>query len=493
MPQRFPTSRRVQTYLVQHQPDRQTHSRNRLRLPSVSARLFKANGAAEVIATNLGNWVSSEPIPDGIQFICGDVCDIADNTLTPESFDIVYGVAVPEHIPDLSRLASVVKRLLKPTGVAYLQGCPLWPSSLGHHVWLSRHAIKHIDPASPAAGDADMEAAYSFADDKINPIPNWARLTLSSEGLNALLVARGTPKPHADAIADYVYDPNHGHVGSRSNYKSASDIISTLQTYFDVDVERTEYIDQSSEFYRAARTKYSDSDLTTLGLRLKLRNTLGFALDAGDAIPTVSIIIPFYGVEQYIEACLTSVLEQNFQDFEVILVDDASLDKSRQIAEQIAATDDRIRIVAHAKNRGLGPSRNTGVGAACGEYFSFSTLRPARRSRYARHTGHRREEDRLRSGNRQQRKLCRMDVSPPSIASMMSGTMASLDRFKARDAYIGAMYVPGGSYLPMRAWGTLISRQYYRGSTTIFRLGSTKICRTRRSCMPARMVYTTRE
>ena len=85
-------------------------------------------------------------------------------------------------------------------------------------------------------------------------------------------------------------------------------------------------------------------------------------------MPIVSIIIPIYGVEAFIAATLQSVLDQTFQDFEVILVDDASPDRSVEICQQF--TDPRLRIVRQ-ENRGLAGARNTGIRHAQGELLAF--------------------------------------------------------------------------------------------------------------------------
>lgn len=86
--------------------------------------------------------------------------------------------------------------------------------------------------------------------------------------------------------------------------------------------------------------------------------------------PTVSVIVPFYGVEDYIGACIESILEQSFVHFEVVLVDDGSPDGSRAIAEQYVAKDPRVRLVTRP-NGGLGAARNTGIKAARGRYLTF--------------------------------------------------------------------------------------------------------------------------
>ena len=86
--------------------------------------------------------------------------------------------------------------------------------------------------------------------------------------------------------------------------------------------------------------------------------------------PTVSVIVPFYGVEAYIGACIESILEQSFVHLEIVLVDDGSKDGSRAIAEQYVAKDPRVRLITRP-NGGLGAARNTGVKAARGRYLTF--------------------------------------------------------------------------------------------------------------------------
>lgn len=88
----------------------------------------------------------------------------------------------------------------------------------------------------------------------------------------------------------------------------------------------------------------------------------------------VSIIIPVYNVAKYIERCLLSVLNQTWQDLEVILVDDCTPDNSMEIAEALVASHSRgaeVRCVKHENNRGLSAARNTGIFESTGEYLYF--------------------------------------------------------------------------------------------------------------------------
>lgn len=91
--------------------------------------------------------------------------------------------------------------------------------------------------------------------------------------------------------------------------------------------------------------------------------------DLGDAVK-ISVIVPIYNAEKYLETCLRSILNQTYQNFEAILVDDGSSDESGRICDQYAQQDERV-LVVHKKNEGLICARKTGIMAAHGEYIAF--------------------------------------------------------------------------------------------------------------------------
>ena len=84
----------------------------------------------------------------------------------------------------------------------------------------------------------------------------------------------------------------------------------------------------------------------------------------------VSIIVPIYNVERYLQSCIDSILVQTYKDFELILVDDGSPDQSGVICDKYAAQDPRIQVI-HKQNQGLGMARNTGLEHATGEFVCF--------------------------------------------------------------------------------------------------------------------------
>lgn len=86
-------------------------------------------------------------------------------------------------------------------------------------------------------------------------------------------------------------------------------------------------------------------------------------------MPTFSILVPVYNVEKYVSQCLESILNQTYEDFEVLCVEDCSTDSSLKIIEQFALKDRRIKILRHETNQGLSAARNTGLEHAKGEFL----------------------------------------------------------------------------------------------------------------------------
>lgn len=84
----------------------------------------------------------------------------------------------------------------------------------------------------------------------------------------------------------------------------------------------------------------------------------------------ISIIVPIFGVEPFLDECVLSLTRQTYEDLEIILVDDGSPDICDKICDHYASLDPRIRVI-HKKNRGISDARNTGLDAARGEYIGF--------------------------------------------------------------------------------------------------------------------------
>lgn len=86
--------------------------------------------------------------------------------------------------------------------------------------------------------------------------------------------------------------------------------------------------------------------------------------------PLISVIVPVYNTEKYLDRCLQSIINQSFEDFEIICVNDGSTDKCEEILENYATTDNRV-VVLHQENNGQASARNKGLSCAKGKYICF--------------------------------------------------------------------------------------------------------------------------
>lgn len=87
-------------------------------------------------------------------------------------------------------------------------------------------------------------------------------------------------------------------------------------------------------------------------------------------MPKITVVVPVYKVEEYLDRCISSIINQTFKDFELILVDDGSPDNCPQMCEEWKKKDDRV-LVIHQENQGLSAARNSGIKIAKGEYLTF--------------------------------------------------------------------------------------------------------------------------
>lgn len=85
----------------------------------------------------------------------------------------------------------------------------------------------------------------------------------------------------------------------------------------------------------------------------------------------LSIIVPVYNAEKYMEKCLNRLIEQSYKNIEVIIVNDCSQGNCEEIANKYRQIDNRIKYIKHEKNKGLFQARITGASIATGEYIAF--------------------------------------------------------------------------------------------------------------------------
>jgi glycosyltransferase involved in cell wall biosynthesis len=258
-------------------------------------------------------------------------------------------------------------------------------------------------------------------------------------------------------------------VGSSSRFHSAKDVnaLAELTAAVSINASLLELAKlQTIEVYGSycARNYAAMQDLLGAVAQMdKMPSYVSRTTTLFSSDPIVSVIIPFFNVEAHIEECIQSVVNQDYRNIELILVDDASVDSSRIVADRLAILDSRIRIITHTKNKGLGCSRNTGARNATGHYIFFLD-----------------SDDYLSSSgaisslvSAAQRSKCRV-VAGGSIKSMPNGTFQNYDHnddqnsvnrggdiVRDVDAFLAGLRLPSPYYLPLRAWGMLIERAFY--------------------------------
>ena len=86
--------------------------------------------------------------------------------------------------------------------------------------------------------------------------------------------------------------------------------------------------------------------------------------------PLVSVIVPVYNIEKYVDACISSITDQTYKNIEIIIVDDGSVDDSGRLSDEWEKRDHRIKVI-HQENKGLSAARNVAMRICTGEYLIF--------------------------------------------------------------------------------------------------------------------------
>lgn len=86
--------------------------------------------------------------------------------------------------------------------------------------------------------------------------------------------------------------------------------------------------------------------------------------------PLVSVIVPVYNIEKYVDACISSIIDQTYKNIEIIIVDDGSVDDSGRLSDEWEKRDHRIKVI-HQENKGASAARNAAMTICTGEYLIF--------------------------------------------------------------------------------------------------------------------------
>ncbi len=202
-------------------------------------------GAQKVYAVNPKfsiNITSSDKKIIPIRDLCENI-DIKDTNI-----DILFGIALLEHVNQPQKLAAECCKILKPNGIGYLSGCPIWTGPSGHHVYC-------ISPNGKC---------YFFNKEDC-PIPAWSHLVLNRDEMNMLLQTNNISNQDAQMITNMVF-------GDEMSELSANEIITAFQSVPGLKVKYQKNIEQNpprkNKYYYKALEKYSEEDLKISGLEI---------------------------------------------------------------------------------------------------------------------------------------------------------------------------------------------------------------------------------
>jgi len=165
-----------------------------------SAYPFLKDGAASAVVTGLDH-ISQERVDDeyDLRILRADALTLS-SVFGPERFDVVYGISIVEHIPSPSKFLDEVYRILKPGGLAFLEGNPIWSSSKGHHLWVATWG-------GPYQSKTTSNYLFSGWPGKAstNPLPDWSHLLMTSSQMREYLTEKRIPSTDIDCIVDWVF------------------------------------------------------------------------------------------------------------------------------------------------------------------------------------------------------------------------------------------------------------------------------------------------
>lgn len=164
---------------------------------------FLNNGAATGVVSGLGHVTEEQTNREhNLRVMRADALKLSE-VFGPSRFDIVYGLSVIEHIPSPAVFLDEVHAVLRPGGLAYLQGSPIWTSALGHHLWVATWCGAYRDRVT---------ANYLFSpwpgEVSTNPLPDWSHLLMNPDQMRGHLADKGLPAIDIDCILDWVFSSN---------------------------------------------------------------------------------------------------------------------------------------------------------------------------------------------------------------------------------------------------------------------------------------------
>ena len=165
-----------------------------------SALPFLRDGAASAIVTGLEH-ISHENASEtyNLKIMRANGHELS-GVFGPSRFDVIYGLSIVEHISSPKAFLDEVYTVLKPGGLAYFEGNPVWSSSKGHHLWIATWG-------GPYQGKTTNNYLFSEWPGEIstNPLPDWSQILMSPDEMREYLTVKKIPKCDIDCIIDWVY------------------------------------------------------------------------------------------------------------------------------------------------------------------------------------------------------------------------------------------------------------------------------------------------
>jgi hypothetical protein len=211
------------------------------------ANLLLEKGVAHVTTTNIGSNFPTGEVNEKLSTVKLDATQLTSK-FSEGTFDIAFGVAILEHMNNLSLMLDQLYNVLKSGAVALLHGGPIWSSRKGHHIWVK-----------------SGQNVYRFSDQNTNPIPDWYHLLLNYDEMIEYLIIKKELNPQdAYAIAEHVYkSPNL----SRKSYFEIVDAFDNSKFYKFKMIEScgpkpsVEMLEKLSKTKWKAQTKFGVSGL----------------------------------------------------------------------------------------------------------------------------------------------------------------------------------------------------------------------------------------
>lgn len=165
-----------------------------------SMQPFLDAGAAAAVVTGLGHISEEQTNPDrNLRVMKADAHRLSE-VFGSSRFDVVYGLSIIEHIHRPAVFLDEVHAVLRPGGLAYFEGFPIWSSAKGHHVWVAKWGGEYQGKTS---------ANYLFGPfaghESTNPLPDWSHLLMSPDEMRTFLAEQGIPANDIECIVDWVY------------------------------------------------------------------------------------------------------------------------------------------------------------------------------------------------------------------------------------------------------------------------------------------------